>query len=113
MHLGHAEIYEMARWLLVRAVAQPAPVDPISLILAGADRAEEAIDEMIVFQSHAQLAAETALDHRLLDDPEHEHFRDPAAAIFWLYAKRDQPGSADAALVIKQFRQANRNSPRR
>jgi hypothetical protein len=46
------------------------PINPISLISLRANRAEETIDEVIVFQGHAQLSREPALDHRVFNDPE-------------------------------------------
>jgi hypothetical protein len=58
---------------------------------------------MIVFQGHAQLAGETTLDHCVLDDPEDQHLRDPAAAVVGLDPKRNQSRGPDSTLVVKQF----------
>ena len=106
---GATRIRDLAT-ALTTAGAERALVNSIRLVFLRANRAEETIDEMVVLQSHTQLAGEAALDHRVLDDPEDEHLGDPAAAILGLDPERNQSRGPDSTLVVKQFGEANRDS---
>ena len=65
------------------------------------DRFEKAIDHDVVFQRHAQLAGESALDHCFLDHAQDEHLGDSQAAKFRTHPHRNQPRRFQAALMIE------------
>ena len=95
------------------AAAQSSLVNPVGLVFVRADRGQEAINEMIVLQRHAQLADEPALDHGVFDNPEDEHLGDAAAAILWFDSERYEARGAEPALVVEKFGEADRDAATR
>src|SRR6266480_5403933 len=79
-------------------------VNSIGLVFFRPDGFDEAVDHDVVFECHAQLAAKAAFDG-FIHNLQHQRLGDASAPIFFDHAERDQPSSANLALVVKQFDQ--------
>ena len=68
---------------------------------------------LVIFQDQTGFAHEASLDHCLFDGAQDKHFRDAVSPVFRQDAERDESHPLNPALVIKQFRQPDRQAESR